>query len=182
LALRRHDAAYASHQELSNLGFIVISTPYDLTFDHATCAYRTATALDDCLAQLCITPVGAPVVEGFQQLPLYALGHSNGSLLHLLAGRCAPHRPCFGWTPRMRRAGETVMDFRDAHPSKDLRPGAAERMERSCNGVEDHGALTKRHGARTESFRRLWKAGSSASSAPFSAPSVPSKWSRIGGD
>lgn len=73
-------------EELSSLGFIVISTPYELTFNHSTCAFIAATKFDRCLEKLCIHPMGGGMpTEGFQELPIYTLGHSNGSLLHLLA-------------------------------------------------------------------------------------------------
>jgi hypothetical protein len=128
----------------------VISTPYDLTFDHATCAYRTATALDDCLAQLCITPAGAPVVEGFQQLPLYALGHSNGALLHLLAGRCASHRSCDGWTLRMRTSRRHRHGFSGTHTL--VRPQAWSR--RATLKCERRSFQRTQSAFETESSRR----------------------------
>jgi len=73
-------------EELANLGFIVIATPYDLTFDHCKCAEAIADRLDRALGQLCIHPQSdEPAPEGFQTLPLFVVGHSNGALLNLLA-------------------------------------------------------------------------------------------------
>ena len=75
-------------QELANLGFIVIATPYDLTFDHCKCAEAVAERLDRALAQLCIhAECDEQAPEGFQTLPVFAVGHSNGALLNLLAAR-----------------------------------------------------------------------------------------------
>eukprot|EP00959_Pyramimonas_sp_CCMP1952_P153518 3211852-Pyramimonas_sp.AAC.2 len=75
-------------QELANLGFIVIATPYDLTFDHCKCAEAIADSLDRALSQLCIhVQCDEPAPEGFQTLPLFAVGHSNGALLNMLAAR-----------------------------------------------------------------------------------------------
>jgi len=81
-------------EELANEGYVVISTPYDLTFNHAACALKAAQSLDRCLTQLCILPTAMSPrpnssltadETAFQSLPLFTLGHSNGALLHLLA-------------------------------------------------------------------------------------------------
>eukprot|EP00241_Pyramimonas_parkeae_P006156 CAMPEP_0114250950 /NCGR_PEP_ID=MMETSP0058-20121206/14986_1 /TAXON_ID=36894 /ORGANISM="Pyramimonas parkeae, CCMP726" /LENGTH=393 /DNA_ID=CAMNT_0001364671 /DNA_START=28 /DNA_END=1209 /DNA_ORIENTATION=+ len=79
--------AYASLlEELTTYGFIVVSTPYELTFEHAACAAQVARRFDRCLEMLCISPKGkGDPTQGFQELPVFAVGHSNGSLLHLLA-------------------------------------------------------------------------------------------------
>ncbi|KAK3260168.1 hypothetical protein CYMTET_30860 [Cymbomonas tetramitiformis] len=82
---------YASIIEaLADAGFIVVTTPFNLTFDHRACALRVADSLTRGLKTLEINPDGSQesakddADEGFQTLPLYAMGHSNGALLQLL--------------------------------------------------------------------------------------------------
>jgi len=61
-------------QRLRESGFVVISTPYALTFRHADCARSLSYAFRSALVGLDL-PKGTPV---------YGVGHSGGSLLHLL--------------------------------------------------------------------------------------------------
>eukprot|EP00854_Cymbomonas_tetramitiformis_P014036 gene14036-16591_t len=77
-------------EALADAGFIVVTTPFNLTFDHRACALRVADSLTRGLKTLEINPDGSQesakddADEGFQTLPLYAMGHSNGALLQLL--------------------------------------------------------------------------------------------------
>ncbi|PSC68501.1 plant MCA23-20 [Micractinium conductrix] len=69
-------------ERLATGGYTCVATPYAVTFQHVECARAVHTAFEGGLAQLRReSPWAAPL-----DAPLHGLGHSNGSLLHLLIG------------------------------------------------------------------------------------------------
>eukprot|EP00242_Pyramimonas_sp_CCMP2087_P001582 CAMPEP_0198229510 /NCGR_PEP_ID=MMETSP1445-20131203/114162_1 /TAXON_ID=36898 /ORGANISM="Pyramimonas sp., Strain CCMP2087" /LENGTH=406 /DNA_ID=CAMNT_0043909973 /DNA_START=143 /DNA_END=1363 /DNA_ORIENTATION=+ len=117
-------------EELANMGFIVIATPYDLTFDHCKCAEKVANMLDRALAQMCIhAECDEKAPEGFQTLPLFSVGHSNGSLLSLLAGSL----PSCSSTAYGKVQRAVLMSFNNK-PASDAVPGGVPDVARTFAG------------------------------------------------
>ncbi|MEW5297033.1 MAG: hypothetical protein WDW36_000269 [Sanguina aurantia] len=65
-------------------GYTVIATPYAVTFKHLDCAKRVHQQFNDSLSELRGSPGSRSLAP--EGLPIVGLGHSNGSLLHLLIG------------------------------------------------------------------------------------------------
>jgi len=88
-------------------GFTVIATPYRLTFDHMRSAERVRRDLREAAEEVAASGEGGPHAEaarracsallaggggsGGSGAPLFAVGHSNGALLHAL-GACQQQR------------------------------------------------------------------------------------------
>lgn len=70
-----HVAYGAMCEELSRAGFRVVATPYALTFEHLRCAEDVLAARQRAMQEM----------GWAQDAPVVGVGHSNGSLLHLLA-------------------------------------------------------------------------------------------------
>ncbi|KAK8966434.1 hypothetical protein KSP40_PGU012476 [Platanthera guangdongensis] len=73
---------------LAKEGFLIVSVPYGVTFDHTTAAREVYERFHSCLNRL--LSVGVPEFDltgsELRDLPLYSVGHSNGALLQLLVG------------------------------------------------------------------------------------------------
>ncbi|XP_057957740.1 uncharacterized protein LOC131150793 [Malania oleifera] len=73
---------------LANEGFLIISVPYHVTFDHTQAAREIYEKFNTCLD--IILASGLPDVNitagDLVHLPLYSVGHSNGALLQVLIG------------------------------------------------------------------------------------------------
>ncbi|GMH10259.1 hypothetical protein Nepgr_012100 [Nepenthes gracilis] len=71
---------------LSKEGFLVISVPYNVTFDHLQSAKDVYERFNTCLDT--ILAFGLPDLKASElaHLPLYSVGHSNGALLQALTG------------------------------------------------------------------------------------------------
>ncbi|KAJ4708885.1 Eukaryotic initiation factor 4F subunit p150 [Melia azedarach] len=73
---------------LAKEGFLVISVPYNVTFDHAQAANQVYERFNSCLD--CVLTTGLPdsnlTPDDLVNLPVYSVGHSNGALLQVLTG------------------------------------------------------------------------------------------------
>ncbi|KAL5698218.1 hypothetical protein ACHQM5_029285 [Ranunculus cassubicifolius] len=73
---------------LAKEGYLIISVPYNVTFDHAEAVKAVYERFHVCLDTILTS--GLPDVQissdELAQLPLYSVGHSNGALLQLLMG------------------------------------------------------------------------------------------------
>lgn len=86
-------------------GAVVVATPYQLSFDHGPTADRVQYDLERCLRALdaeAEDSLGTTNLPRVSALPLWGLGHSLGSLLHLLV--CARY-------PYAARRGNVLMSF-----------------------------------------------------------------------
>lgn len=73
---------------LANEGYLIISVPYNVTFDHAQAAREIYERFIVCLDRISTSglPSANLTATEFVHLPLYSVGHSNGALLQLLTG------------------------------------------------------------------------------------------------
>ncbi|KAL7174733.1 hypothetical protein ACSBR2_033885 [Camellia fascicularis] len=73
---------------LANEGYLIISVPYNVTFDHAQAAREIYERFIACLDRISTSglPSANLTATEFVHLPLYSVGHSNGALLQLLTG------------------------------------------------------------------------------------------------
>ncbi|KAK1280161.1 hypothetical protein QJS04_geneDACA004847 [Acorus gramineus] len=73
---------------LAKEGFLIISVPYNVTFDHAQAAREVYERFHSCMDMLLTSglPDDGITVADLLDLPLYSVGHSNGALLQLLVG------------------------------------------------------------------------------------------------
>jgi hypothetical protein len=97
--------AYAPLLEaLAARGAIVIATPYQLSFDHASTADRVQYDLERCLRALDAEASSASSSPSLppSALPMWGVGHSLGSLLQLLV--CSRY-------PYVARRGNVLMSF-----------------------------------------------------------------------
>ncbi|XP_059663071.1 uncharacterized protein LOC132308834 isoform X2 [Cornus florida] len=73
---------------LANAGYLIISVPYNVTFDHAQASREIYERFNACLNIILIS--GLPdenlTAAELVHLPLYSVGHSNGALLQVLTG------------------------------------------------------------------------------------------------
>lgn len=68
-------------QLLAEAGFLVVATPFKVTFFHAECAKAVHQSFQDCMATLQRSPDAWLIPRDG---PIHGVGHSNGALLHLL--------------------------------------------------------------------------------------------------
>ncbi|GJR65450.1 alpha/beta hydrolase fold protein [Tanacetum coccineum] len=73
---------------LANEGYLIISVPYNVTFDHSQAAREVFERFHSCLNSLLTygLPSDALLAAELVDLPLYSVGHSNGALLQVLSG------------------------------------------------------------------------------------------------
>lgn len=73
---------------LAKEGFLVISVPYNVTFDHANAANQVYERFNSCLDYVLSTglPDANLTPDDLVNLPIYSVGHSNGALLQVLTG------------------------------------------------------------------------------------------------
>lgn len=73
---------------LAQEGFLVVSVPYNVTFDHAAAAREVFDRFHGCYDALLASglPEAGLSALDIAELPLYSVGHSNGALLQLLVG------------------------------------------------------------------------------------------------
>ncbi|CAA6673039.1 unnamed protein product [Spirodela intermedia] len=73
---------------LAEEGFLLVSVPYNVTFDHSRAAREVYEMFNGCMEKLSAS--GVPDTElsaaDLTDLPLYSVGHSNGALLQLMVG------------------------------------------------------------------------------------------------
>ncbi|XP_023638452.1 uncharacterized protein LOC17886963 isoform X2 [Capsella rubella] len=73
---------------LAKEGFLIVSVPYNVTFDHEQAAKQVYERFNSCLDK--IVSSGIPnanfKAEDLADLPLFSVGHSNGALLQVLTG------------------------------------------------------------------------------------------------
>ncbi|XP_015696520.2 uncharacterized protein LOC102719231 [Oryza brachyantha] len=73
---------------LAREGFLVVSVPYNVTFDHEAAAREVFERFHGCYDALLSSglPEAGLSALDIAELPLYSVGHSNGALLQLLVG------------------------------------------------------------------------------------------------
>ncbi|VVA11681.1 PREDICTED: E3 ubiquitin-ligase [Prunus dulcis] len=73
---------------LAKDGFLVISVPYNVTFDHVQAAAQVYERFNACLDTILASGLPNANLSPAQlaQLPVFSVGHSNGALLQVLAG------------------------------------------------------------------------------------------------
>ncbi|CAL9247905.1 unnamed protein product [Arabidopsis halleri] len=73
---------------LAKEGYLIVSVPYNVTFDHEQAAKQVYERFNSCLDK--IVSSGIPTAnlkpEDLADLPLFSVGHSNGALLQVLTG------------------------------------------------------------------------------------------------
>ncbi|KMZ58079.1 hypothetical protein ZOSMA_7G01100 [Zostera marina] len=79
---------------LAKQGFLIVSVPYDVTFDHSLAASEVHRRFNSCLDNLMSfgLPYAGLKASDLEGLPLYSIGHSNGALLQVLVGSYFSHR------------------------------------------------------------------------------------------
>ncbi|KAK4783376.1 hypothetical protein SAY86_007750 [Trapa natans] len=73
---------------LAKDGFLIISVPYNVTFDHAQAANEVFNKFNSCFDDILASglPEDGLSAADLAGLPLFSVGHSNGALLQVLAG------------------------------------------------------------------------------------------------
>ncbi|PIA43205.1 hypothetical protein AQUCO_02000565v1 [Aquilegia coerulea] len=73
---------------LAKEGYLIISVPYNVTFDHSQAVNAVYERFNACLDMVLSNglPDANLTPEELAHLPLYSVGHSNGALLQLLTG------------------------------------------------------------------------------------------------
>ncbi|KAF4386318.1 hypothetical protein G4B88_003535 [Cannabis sativa] len=73
---------------LAKEGYVIISVPYNVTFDHADAAKQVYERFNTCLDSILATglPNSNLTPAQISDLPLFSVGHSNGALLQVLTG------------------------------------------------------------------------------------------------
>ncbi|CAK9317568.1 unnamed protein product [Citrullus colocynthis] len=73
---------------LAKEGFLIISVPYNVTFDHADAARQVFERFHACLDTIVASGLPDEDISPAQlvNLPLFSVGHSNGALLQVLTG------------------------------------------------------------------------------------------------
>ncbi|KAI7752973.1 hypothetical protein M8C21_026714 [Ambrosia artemisiifolia] len=73
---------------LANEGYLIISVPYNVTFDHSQAAREVYERFHLCLNSILTSglPDDGLLASELVDLPLYSVGHSNGALLQVLSG------------------------------------------------------------------------------------------------
>ncbi|KAG0467737.1 hypothetical protein HPP92_019317 [Vanilla planifolia] len=79
---------------LSKEGFLIVSVPYGVTFDHSAAAREVYERFHTCFDRLISSGVPDSDLTGSELdgLPLYSVGHSNGALLQMLVGSYFPDK------------------------------------------------------------------------------------------
>lgn len=75
-------------EQLAKEGFVIISVPYNVTFDHANAAKQVYERFNSSLDSILISglPHANLTPQQLVNLPLFSVGHSNGALLQVLTG------------------------------------------------------------------------------------------------
>ncbi|KAI3893411.1 hypothetical protein MKX03_008999 [Papaver bracteatum] len=73
---------------LAKEGYLIISVPYNVTFDHSEAAKEVYEKFNACLDMILVSgvPDANLAAKDLIDLPIFSVGHSNGALLQLLAG------------------------------------------------------------------------------------------------
>ncbi|KAH7655345.1 alpha/beta-Hydrolases protein [Dioscorea alata] len=73
---------------LAKEGYLIVSVPYNVTFDHERAAKEVYERFHSCMEMLFSSglPYANISASELVNLPLYSVGHSNGALLQLLVG------------------------------------------------------------------------------------------------
>ncbi|KAB1219880.1 hypothetical protein CJ030_MR3G009522 [Morella rubra] len=75
-------------EQLAKEGFLIISVPYNVTFDHAEAAKEVYDKFNACMDSIIASglPHANLTTAQVLDLPLFSVGHSNGALLQVLTG------------------------------------------------------------------------------------------------
>ncbi|XP_010520503.1 PREDICTED: uncharacterized protein LOC104799597 isoform X2 [Tarenaya hassleriana] len=73
---------------LAKEGYVIISVPYNVTFDHERAAKQVYERFNSCLDMMLSSGIPNADLrpEDLADLPLFSVGHSNGALLQVLTG------------------------------------------------------------------------------------------------
>lgn len=84
------DVTYSFFIELlAKEGFLIVATPYNVTFDHTVSAQVIQNRFNRCLDILCTSSRFLPAElspDDVAALPIFSVGHSNGALMQVLIG------------------------------------------------------------------------------------------------
>ncbi|XP_010455765.1 PREDICTED: uncharacterized protein LOC104737320 isoform X1 [Camelina sativa] len=73
---------------LAKEGYLIVSVPYNVTFDHEQAAKQVYERFNSCLDTIVSSgiPTSNLKPQDLADLPLFSVGHSNGALLQVLTG------------------------------------------------------------------------------------------------
>jgi hypothetical protein len=81
---------------LAKEGFLIVATPYNVTFDHTVSAQVIQNRFNRCLDILSTSSTFLPAElspDDVAALPIFSVGHSNGALMQVLIGSlCSDNR------------------------------------------------------------------------------------------
>ena len=119
-------------RRLSAAGYTVICVPYKVTFKHLECAAKVKERFEGAVRELEDSGRGLMVPEG---VPIVGLGHSNGSLMHMLGG--ALYSP---GAVDDRRVANAVMSFNNKQVSDAIPiPGFLNNVKPVADTLESFG-------------------------------------------
>ncbi|XP_075522631.1 uncharacterized protein LOC142555582 [Primulina tabacum] len=75
-------------ENLAKAGYLIISVPYNVTFDHERVTREIYERFHSCLDSILLSGLPEYGISGAEiaDLPFYSVGHSNGALLQVLTG------------------------------------------------------------------------------------------------
>ncbi|KAG0568825.1 hypothetical protein M758_6G044300 [Ceratodon purpureus] len=71
---------------LAKEGFMIVATPFSLTFDHTVAAQGIHNRFNNCIDYISTTGFGVLSAQEISSLPVYSVGHSLGALMQVLIG------------------------------------------------------------------------------------------------
>ncbi|KAD6453692.1 hypothetical protein R6Q59_027840 [Mikania micrantha] len=139
---------------LANEGYLIISVPYNVTFDHSLAAREVYEKFHSCLNSILTSglPNDDLLAIDLVDLPLYSVGHSNGALLQVLTGSYFSeklpkanaiisynNRPATEAVPYFEQLGPIVsqlMPVVEASPVSSMAKGAADAWKALLDTAE----------------------------------------------
>ncbi|XP_022029316.1 uncharacterized protein LOC110930329 isoform X1 [Helianthus annuus] len=139
---------------LANQGYLIISVPYNVTFDHSQAAREVYERFHSCLNSILTSglPDDGLLAAELVDLPLYSVGHSNGALLQVLTGSYFSdklpkanaiisynNRPATEAVPYFEQLGPLVsqlMPVVEASPVSSMAKGAADAWKALLDTAE----------------------------------------------
>ncbi|KAK9067869.1 hypothetical protein SSX86_011980 [Deinandra increscens subsp. villosa] len=139
---------------LANEGYLIISVPYNVTFDHSQATREVYERFHSCLNSILTSglPNDDLLATDLVNLPLYSVGHSNGALLQVLTGSYFSeklpkanaivsynNRPATEAVPYFEQLGPLVsqlMPVVEASPVSSMAKGAADAWKTLLDTAE----------------------------------------------
>ncbi|XP_071730554.1 uncharacterized protein [Rutidosis leptorrhynchoides] len=139
---------------LANEGYLIISVPYNVTFDHSQATREVYDKFHSCLSSVLTSglPNDGLLAAELVDLPLYSVGHSNGALLQVLTGSYFSekipkanaiisynNRPATEAVPYFEQLGPLVsqlMPAVEASPVSSMAKGAADAWKALLDAAE----------------------------------------------